>query len=43
MECGDESGSILDVKAIKLDGNESLKEALGLINVKSCDYLRRRQ
>lgn len=42
-ECTASDSSVLDVRAIKLDGNNSLKESLGLANVKSCDYLRLRR
>lgn len=41
-ECDETESSVLGVKAIKLDGKDSLKEALGLINAKSADYFRGR-
>ncbi len=42
-ECSDSPNSILKLRAIKLDGKKSLKESLGLADVKSCDYLRVRR
>lgn len=42
-ECSDSPNSILKLRAIKLDGQHSLKESLGLADVKSCDYLRVRR
>lgn len=42
-ECDNSNSPILAVKALKLDGKNSLKESLQLANVKTCDYLRRKQ
>lgn len=42
-ECSDSPNSLLKLRAIKLDGQHSLKESLGLADVKSCDYLRVRK
>lgn len=41
-ECTNTDARVLDLKAIKLDGDNSLKEALGLAGIKTCDYLRRK-
>ena len=40
LECKSFGTNILTVKAIKLDGKNSLKEKINCSDFKSCDYLR---
>lgn len=39
-ECSNSDARVLNIKAIKLDGDKSLKESLGLAGIKTCDYFR---
>lgn len=42
-ECSNTEARVLNIKAIKLDGDKSLKESLGLAGIKTCDYFRRKK
>jgi len=39
LECSNFENNILNIKAIKIDGKESLKEEISCSDFKSCDYL----
>ena len=39
-ECSNQENTILSKKALKLDGNNSLKMAINCSDLKSCDYLK---
>lgn len=39
-ECSNQQNTQLSVKAVKLDGQNSLKMAIGCGDLKSCDYMR---